>query len=215
VERLLPARVPARIVSLDRNTGFANASNTAAGLGRAASVLFLNADVRVRPGFLAPLAEAIEERPGVAAAGGLQLEGGRVHSCGSEYDPRTRCFEHRLKGCDPSLPDPYLARPGDRDMLTASCLLVRRLVFEGLGGFDTAYRIGYWEDTDLCMKIRAAGWRIRYTPRSVVEHDCNHSGAAGHAYYDANRELFHRRWVDTGVVRELRRERAAHSGISF
>lgn len=210
----LHASRPVRVLRLRQNTGFAHAVNTGARRGHAPFVLMLNADVRLLGGtdFLAPLLDAI--RPSdVGAAGGLQLTpDGLVSSCGSEYDPALRSFEHALKGASPDTPDPYLQQEGPRDMLTGSCLLVRRSLWESFGGLDEGYRIGYWEDTDLCLRIRHSGHRIIYTPASVIEHAVGHSGASGHRFVDHNRERFHRRWVDTGVVDRAARERGRDLG---
>lgn len=196
----LPDSTPIQALGLSRNSGFAHASNRAAALGSAPFILYCNADVEVTPNFLSPLLCEMGRDESVWAAGGMLLENGRIHSCGSEYSRKTRCFEHCFKGADPRINEPYVRMPGDRDMMTAACLLVRRSCVERIGGFDEAYRIGYWEDTDLCMRIRLAGGRIRYIPESVATHHANHSGAAGHKHYDANQALFHKRWVETGMV---------------
>lgn len=212
VLRHAPESLSVRVMRLAENTGFAHAVNTGATLGRAPYVLLLNADVRLpRADWLLPLVNACMPDD-VGAAGGLQhYPDGTVGSCGSEYDYATESFEHVFKKNAPSVNDPYLREPGDRDVMTGACLLVKRSVWTTVGGLDEAYRIGYWEDTDLCMKIRHAGYRIRYTPGSIVTHAVGHSGASGHPHYDANKALFHHRWVETGLVERYARQRGRKS----
>ena len=59
----------------------------------------------------------------------------------------------------------------DQDMsaVTAACAVVRRSVFEKLGGFDEALPVAF-NDVDLCLRMRAAGWRIVWTPCAELYH---------------------------------------------
>jgi GT2 family glycosyltransferase len=55
---------------------------------------------------------------------------------------------------------------------SGACLLVRRDVFESLGGFQDSY-FAYIEDVDLCWRARLAGWEIRVIPGIRVQHEMN------------------------------------------
>jgi cellulose synthase/poly-beta-1,6-N-acetylglucosamine synthase-like glycosyltransferase len=63
-----------------------------------------------------------------------------------------------------------LSEPRNVDYGGAEALLVRRELFVELGGFDQAYDPAYFEDVDLCLRLRAAGWTIVYEPSAVVVH---------------------------------------------
>jgi GT2 family glycosyltransferase len=64
----------------------------------------------------------------------------------------------------------YKDQPLDAEVLAGSCLMVRRAVFETVGGFDEAYYM-YADDVDLCYKIRTAGLAVRYIgSRKIVHH---------------------------------------------
>src|SRR4030095_7209730 len=52
------------------------------------------------------------------------------------------------------------------DWVSGACMLVRRTAFEDVGGFDARYFL-YWEDADLCRRLRARGHEIRYVPDAV------------------------------------------------
>jgi GT2 family glycosyltransferase len=53
--------------------------------------------------------------------------------------------------------------------VTAACVLVSRTAFDAIGGFDHELAVGYG-DVDFCLRLRAAGYRIVYTPRAVIRH---------------------------------------------
>ena len=72
--------------------------------------------------------------------------------------------------------------PGDCslevDWVSGACCLVRRQAFEDVGGFDERYFL-YWEDADLCRRVRREGWRIRFRPDPAarVVHTAGRSSA--------------------------------------
>jgi GT2 family glycosyltransferase len=55
------------------------------------------------------------------------------------------------------------------DWISGACMLARREALAAVGGFDERYFL-YWEDADLCRRLRAAGWTARYVPHAVVVH---------------------------------------------
>ena len=64
---------------------------------------------------------------------------------------------------------------GDVDAVTGACLAIRAEVFHQCEGFDTGFVNGY-EDVDLCLRVKAAGWRIRYCAESLLLHHESSSG---------------------------------------
>jgi GT2 family glycosyltransferase len=60
-------------------------------------------------------------------------------------------------------------------------MLVRRSVFERIGGFDDGFFL-YCEDMDMCRRIRAAGHRVRYEPAATVHHAGGHSAPRSSLY---------------------------------
>lgn len=53
--------------------------------------------------------------------------------------------------------------------VTGACMMVKRVVFEELGGFDESYEIGF-NDIDLCLRAGQQGYRVVYTPYARVLH---------------------------------------------
>ena len=77
----------------------------------------------------------------------------------------------------------YLDRIGmvqDVNAVTGACLLMKKTLFDDIGGFDEKLEVAY-NDVDLCLKIRKKGYRIVYTPYASLTHfesasrgnDCN------------------------------------------
>ena len=80
----------------------------------------------------------------------------------------------------------------ESDFATGCAVLVRREVLEKIGGFDDRYFL-YFEDVDLSLKIRRAGYTIGFAPESVVWHfnagSSGGSGSAVHTYYQTRNRL--------------------------
>ncbi len=66
-------------------------------------------------------------------------------------------------------------------------MLVRRAAFDEVGGFDARYFL-YWEDADLCRRLRARGYEIRYVPAATAVHQVGHSSRTARA---ASIKAFH------------------------
>jgi GT2 family glycosyltransferase len=60
------------------------------------------------------------------------------------------------------------------DWVTGACMLIRRAAIEEAGMMDEQFFL-YWEDADLCERLRAAGWRTAYLPSAVVTHGVGRS----------------------------------------
>ena len=73
-----------------------------------------------------------------------------------------------------------VTHPVDVEWATAACLVVRRRAFDQIGGFDESYFL-YFEDVDLCVRLRAAGFRVRYDPTVRVRHEYRAASRGGFA----------------------------------
>jgi GT2 family glycosyltransferase len=192
------------------NRGFAGSCNTGAALARSEILLFLNADTEVQPGAVAALIDALADPSiGIVGAKLLYPEGGIQHA-GLIVD-RDGLLRHAHWFRPDDLVDADVAR--DYPVVTGAALAIRAADFQTAGGFDTAYRNGY-EDADLCMRVWAAGKRVRYEPRARIVHV--ESASTGRFDNDrGNFELFRRRWgsVVDSLPRVASATTAANLGV--
>jgi GT2 family glycosyltransferase len=180
VEMLAERGIPHLI--LGKNTGFAAAVDLGAERTAAPFVMPLNADTELEPGSVAALVAALEADPGLAGAAPriLQLEGegrdvesARLYSAGQALTRDGRAVE-----IGAGEPQGVEARRGREvfGVCGAACLLRRELFIE-LGGYDRDF-FSFYEDVDLNVRARIAGWRFDYVPEAVVWHLGNASWMA-------------------------------------
>ena len=179
--RELEARTSHRIEleALAQNVGFAGGMNHGlrwAERCAARYVLVLNNDLRLRPDFLAPLVEVLANDPSVAAVGPTVLyPDGRVWAEGG----RTGFTPNAVQLCrHGKTPRPRDHGPEAVEFLPAACVLFRTADLCAIGGFDESYFM-YWEDVDLCDRLRARGGSIVWLPWVRVEHAPGQSSGGG------------------------------------
>lgn len=171
VAQLAPLGVAAQLVRVGVNRFFGEGNNIGFEASRGRYVVFLNNDVTVTPGWLAPLIDRLEADATMGATGPmmiypdgrLQEAGAQVHADGSS--------EQFGKGGNPD--DPAYAQQRDVGYVSAAAVAMRRETFAQVLGFDLCYEPAYYEDADLCMKIRQMGLRIVYCPDSRIVHHEN------------------------------------------
>ncbi len=154
------------------NRGFARACNQGSAAARGRYVLFLNNDTEPFEGWLTPLVESIEGDSGIGVVGSkLLYPDGTIQHAGMVVKPflpgELIRWDHLYRRCRPDAP--VVSREREFLAVTGAALLIRRDLFEALGGFDEGFVNG-WEDVDLCLRVREAGKRILYQPRSVLLH---------------------------------------------
>jgi GT2 family glycosyltransferase len=183
-------------VRLEHNLGFAGGCN--AGIKycveRGAQwVWLLNNDTSIHPDSLTTLVEAAHRHPQAALLGAQVFtpDGNSfVPSGGGEIDFRKgKTYERKQPPADGS----EMAC----DWISGCNLLVRVEAFQTVGGFDEKYFL-YFEDTDLCCRVRQAGWQCLMVPAARIEHIGLRSTQGKtamwrHYYYIRNRLLFFRR----------------------
>lgn len=166
------------LIASERNLGFAAATNLGARLGSAPYLLALNPDAAVTAGALDTLLRAIERHPGVAAAGPrlIKEDGSLDHAAKRGFPTPLSALGHftgvgRRSGASGRLAA-YRApevESGPVDAVNGAFMLMRRDVFERLGGFDESYWM-YMEDLDLSYRLAEAGWLTWYEPQATALH---------------------------------------------
>ncbi len=172
-------------VSLPRNIGFAAAVNLGAGRVAPSSVLVLNADTVLERGCLRQLRDELEADDSLGGVQPriLQLEGegaprdvasARLYSAGQALTADGRALE---VGAGEEQSAAFL-RPREIFGVCGAACLLRRELFAELGGYDESY-FAFYEDVDLNLRARIAGWGFAYVPEAVVWHVGNASWQAG------------------------------------
>ncbi len=178
----------------ERNAGFGAACNAGAAMARGEFVCFLNSDTVVTPGWLSTLVRTMDRDARCGAVGAKLIHGdGRLQEAGAIIwqDGSTIGYG---RGDDPIAPEYSYLR--EVDFCSAACLLVRRQLFQSLGGFDGRYAPAYYEDADFGLALREAGYRTLYQPLAVVFHMEFGSGGREHAIalQRKNRDAFVEKW---------------------
>jgi GT2 family glycosyltransferase len=166
------------------NRGFGAAINQGARTPAAPLLWLLNPDCRVEPGAFVALLETLDRHPDCAIAapqlinadGSVQASArgeptawtglfGR-HGLLANIFPRSAMTRRNLQSRD-------LVASGAEstpvDWVMGASMLIRREMFDAVGGFDERYFL-YWEDADLCHRLRQRGWSTRFVPRARVVH---------------------------------------------
>jgi GT2 family glycosyltransferase len=174
------AEFPAvEVLRLERNMPYPVACNRVVGAGEGDVVVTMNNDVDARPDFLARLVEPLEADPNVGSVAALLLRPGEdtVDSAGFVAD-RTLAPFPRWQGHHPSrvrVDTPAMIGPG------GSAGAYRRLAWEQVGGMDKTL-VSYYEDFDLIVRLRTAGWRSALALDAVAVH----IGSATHGHRSAS-----------------------------
>jgi GT2 family glycosyltransferase len=170
------------------NHGMGHANNRGMMTCNARYLLILNPDTEILEGSFAELVRLMDERPTVGLVGCRQIIAEDNSLC-----PTGRYFPNALRALGDGLSGERLGtrRPrwlGEReidltaydrefgfDWTTGSFMLVRREALESAGYFDERFFM-YSEETDLCRRIKTAGWDIRHLPQMTILHHATKDG---------------------------------------
>jgi glycogen(starch) synthase len=213
--RDLGDRLPCQVIENSENLGYPKAANQGIRAARGRHVVLLNNDTQVRPGWLEALLEAARstERVGAVTAkilnldGSVQNAGGILHHVDGSFTI-PHASEDRLA--------PPLAERREVANAGGPCLLLTRELIDDVGVFDEAYSPGYFEDSDLCLRAREAGFKLLYEPAAEVHH---HGKATANAVaregkldlwgqFERNKRRFYERWAPRLASDEDERPRA-------
>lgn len=155
---------------------FSALNNLAAREAKGDVLLLLNNDIAVRePGWLGELvAQAVRPRVGAVGAklyypDGTLQHAGVVLGTGGVPD---KVAGHLYAGAagDHVGYHGHLSLPRNVSAVTAACLAIRKAVWDQVGGMDEAGLAVAFNDVDLCLKVRAAGYDIVWTPHAELDH---------------------------------------------
>ena len=159
--------LPVQLIVKEENLGFGGGNNVGWRAARGKYLIFLNPDTTVLPGWLegmlAPFADPLVAVVGckIYYPGGrtLQHAGAVLHS-----NAFTDHIGHNEEDCG------QYDSLRDVDYVMGASMAIRRPIMERLGGFDEDYFPAYFEESDLCYRLRKEGMRVVYTPHAAIHH---------------------------------------------
>ena len=168
------------VLASEVNLGFGNANNVALKVARGSYFVLLNSDAFFAPGALALAIRHMDEQPD-CGLGGCKLVGRD-----GESQPSSRCFHSVtndavvLSGLAAKFPkSKFFGRfdrtwademqPAPVDWVPGAFSIVRPALLEKVGLFDPDFFL-YYEEVDLCLRFRRAGFEVWYWPDIVVTH---------------------------------------------
>jgi N-acetylglucosaminyl-diphospho-decaprenol L-rhamnosyltransferase len=169
-----------KLISNTRNMGFAAANNQAYKEFSGKYIVLLNPDAVVQPGALDNAVEFMETHPDIGICGG------RLLNANGQLEPSARRFPNSffkfliISGLSDKFSSSKLFSRADYkyfdhhsaievDWVPGTFSLIRRAMLEEIGFFDERFYL-YYEETDLCLRARRAGWKVYFFPGAEVVH---------------------------------------------
>jgi GT2 family glycosyltransferase len=169
-----------RLVANTKNVGFGAANNQALELTDAEWIVLLNPDTLVEGAALARMLALLQAQPEVALVGCrlLNRDGSLQRWTAGTFPTLRNVASHYLFG-DRLLPRAWRPRSlyldrdagtgSDVDWVSGACMAIRRTALQGQLLFDPRFFM-YAEDMELCYRLKASGWRVRYEPSVSIVH---------------------------------------------
>ena len=190
-----------RLIRNSKNEGFLRSCNAGAADARGKYLLFMSNRTLVRPKWLDELVSTFNNVPNVGIVGSkllfesglLQEAGGVIWRLGDGW--------HYGSQADPN--DPRFCYLRDCDYVSGTALMLEKALFRKLNGFDESYVPEYYEDADICMRVRANGKRVVVQPVSEIVHlrgtsaEQDVQASAKGQYQQINQRKFYQRWQET------------------
>nr|WP_300807369.1 glycosyltransferase [uncultured Acetatifactor sp.] len=188
-----------RIVRNQENLRFLLNCNNAAAQARGRYILFLNNDTQVQENWLQPLVDLMESEGSIGMTGSkLIYPDGRLQEAGGILwrDASAWNYGHLQ---NPENPEYNYVK--EADYISGAAIMIRRSLWEEIGGFDERFAPAYCEDSDLAFEVRRHGYKVVYQPLSVVVHfegisNGTDLSAGQKKYQDMNRQKLYGKWKD-------------------
>jgi GT2 family glycosyltransferase len=175
----------------EQNVGFAGACNDGAAVATGEWLVFLNNDTLPQPGWLDALLRYASSRERIGLVGSkLLFPNGTIQHAGVVFARDLRAL-HIYAGFPAD--HPAVNKSREFQVVTGACAVIRRALFDEVGGFDTGFVNGY-EDLDLCLRLRQLGYEVHYCHESVLNH--LESATRDQVFDQQNHKRFLERWAD-------------------
>ena len=215
-----------RLIRNPENLGFIRSCNRGADAARGEYIVFLNNDTQVKARWLDELYDTMQQDPKIGVVGAkLLFPDGSLQECGGII---WRLGDGWNWGREQAADDPRFCYMRDADYVSGAALMIKLPLFRELKGFDEYYLPMYYEDTDLCFRVRDRGYRVVVQPASEVIHfegassGTSTTGTGMKRFQTINHRKFFERWKDVlvrhrfnGEMPELEAERSVRRRALF
>lgn len=157
------------VTSRQKDIGYGRKANFGARHTVSPWILFLNDDCYMEPDCVEKLRAAVTDKVAVVGAL-LTYPNGTIQHGGTTRTPGQRDWAH----LDHGLKEPTIKEPTEMEFVTGACTLIKRKAFYEISGFDEEFYL-YCDDSDFCMRVRQAGYKVMYTPFAKAIHECGAS----------------------------------------
>jgi O-antigen biosynthesis protein len=159
----------AEVIKSSKNLGYAGGANLGVHTSSAPVVVVMNPDVELDPDFGNGLQNVFTREWRVGAAGAKLRYPHRnmIQHAGGEVIWPVFTTRHFGEG---EVDRGQYDEPREVDYVTGAAIALRREALDAVEGFDEAFYPAYWEDVDLCWRLRRAGWWVRYQPELTGIH---------------------------------------------
>lgn len=196
-------------IILSENRGFGHAVNEGVKNVNTDYVLFINPDAYLESGALEGFTDFIQQHPNIGIIGlSLWDEEGKseIASFGNEPTLQRLLTRHRFNTGP-------LTEAWRVDWVSGGAMLVKKSLFEELGGFDEGFFL-YWEDVDICRRVRQVGYSVWVYPQAKAIHARGASQAdmaEKTRIYDMSADRYYKKhysttiWLLQGILRKIYR----------
>ena len=180
-----------KILNTPTRYSYSQSNNLAVTQATGDIFILLNNDTVLTPNWIEPILSVFESEPQTGIVGNKHLFPGTetLHHCGIAFD-RNGFPWHLHPNTDPSLAAVNYQR--EMPAVTFACVGISRACFDAVGGLDEGYKNGF-EDCDFCLRATAIGFKIFYTPASIIYH-YGQSSPGRTAYDSDNWDRFSKKW---------------------
>jgi GT2 family glycosyltransferase len=189
--------------------GYPRSANLGAKKSKGRFIVFISDDVEIHDGYFDQIYEVFQN-PNIGVVGSRLLfpptsthkgrPAGKIQHVGVALDVRGNSV-HPMVGWSPENPKTQHSR--EVLAVTGALFAIRSDLFHSLGGFDTIYGLGYWEDIDLCLKVRQKGGKIWLDTKASAYHyvaASSEKGVVHNTDFQRNSETFKNRWRTSGLL---------------
>jgi N-acetylglucosaminyl-diphospho-decaprenol L-rhamnosyltransferase len=166
------------LICSQSNLGFSKANNLAVKHSQGKHLLFLNTDTILTENMPRILSDYLAQHQDIGVVspritfrdGSYQLSCGKLPNLANEFFDKIRYgLDRKWHHIFGNLYDKQHSTVQETGWLTGACLMIRRDVFEQIGGFEESFFM-YFEDKDICKRIYEAGWKVVYYPKTSLIH---------------------------------------------